>query len=404
MGYYLLALFSQGQEEHMEMQGCRSSVLTMLVILAGLAGSGSGYGVIEGPQNLTVLKGSQARFNCTVSQGWQLIMWALNGMVVLSVRPTEPIITNDRFTSKRYDQGGNFTSEMIIHNVQPSDSGHITCSLQNSLLHGSAFLTVQVMGELFVPNDNLVVVENEPCRVTCRALNWPLLPDIFWELGALVSHSSYYFAPEPSDLQSAVSILDLIPQGNGTLTCVATLKSLQASKSATVNLTVMRPRRDAGGGRSSYPVFLPGLDFPLPTWAKAALGLSGALFLTLTCALTIRCCCRCCSCCRCCCCCGRKRGIRIQFQRRKSEKEKEKKETETKSGNENPECSSDEPKTTETDSFPPKSCESSDPGQRSSSWGPPQQEADQCLSRPANHPQASLNLASPKEFRNATSV
>uniref|UniRef100_A0A2K6SN25 Immunoglobulin superfamily member 5 n=1 Tax=Saimiri boliviensis boliviensis TaxID=39432 RepID=A0A2K6SN25_SAIBB len=321
--------------------------------------SGSGYGVIEGPQNVTVLKGSQARFNCTVSQGWQLIMWALNGMVVLSIRPTEPIITNDRFTSKRYDQGGNFTSEMIIHNVQPGDSGHITCSLQNSLLHGSAFLTVQVMGELFIPSDNLVVVENEPCRVTCRALNWPLLPDMFWELGALVSHSSYYFAPEPSDPQSAVSILDLIPQGNGTLTCVATLKSLQASKSATVNLTVMRPHRGN---------FFTRLGFSLPAWAKAALGLSGTLLLTLTCALTIRCCCRCCSCgccCRCCCCCRRKREI---------------------------------------DSLPPKSCESSDPGQRSSSCGPPQQEADQCLPRPANHPQASFNLASPKEFRNATLV
>uniref|UniRef100_A0A2K5RZF4 Immunoglobulin superfamily member 5 n=1 Tax=Cebus imitator TaxID=2715852 RepID=A0A2K5RZF4_CEBIM len=339
-------------------------------------------GVIEGPQNVTVLKGSQARFNCTVSQGWQLIMWALNGMVVLSIRPTEPIITNDRFTSKRYDQGGNFTSEMIIHNVQPSDSGHITCSLQNSLLHGSAFLTVQVMGELFIPNDNLVVVENEPCRVTCRALNWPVLPDIFWELGALVSHSSYYFAPEPSDLQSAVSILDLIPQGNGTLTCVATLKSLQASKSATVNLTVMRPHRDAGGGRSSYPVFLPGLGFSLPTWAKAALGLSGALLLTLTCALTIRCCCRCCSCgccCRCCCCCcRRKRGDFFVHL--------------------------DVYVLLKTDSLPPKSCESSDPGQRSSSCAPPQQEADQCLPRPANHPQASFNLASPKEFRNTTLV
>lgn len=64
-------------------------------------------------------------------------------MVVLSIRPMEPIITNDRFTSQRYDQGGNFTSEMIIHNVQPSDSGNIRCSLQNSRLHGSASLTVQ---------------------------------------------------------------------------------------------------------------------------------------------------------------------------------------------------------------------------------------------------------------------
>ncbi|KAL4695015.1 hypothetical protein H8959_000110 [Pygathrix nigripes] len=102
-----------------------------------------------------------------------------------------------------------------------------------------------VMGELFIPNVNLVVTESEPRKVTCRALHWTRLPDISWELGLLVSHSSYYFVPEPSDLQSAVSILALTPQSNGTLTCVATWKSLKARKSATVNLTVIR--RPQGG-------------------------------------------------------------------------------------------------------------------------------------------------------------
>ncbi|KAL0615562.1 Immunoglobulin superfamily member 5 [Plecturocebus cupreus] len=78
--------------------------------------------------------------------------------------------------------------------------------------------------------------------------------------------------------------------------------------------------------------------------------------------------------------------IRIQFQRRKSEKEKEKKETETKSGNANRDYSSDEPKTTETDSLPRKSCESSDPEQRSSSCGPPQQDSSVLLSwLPSSH-------------------
>uniref|UniRef100_A0A2K5IV32 Immunoglobulin superfamily member 5 n=1 Tax=Colobus angolensis palliatus TaxID=336983 RepID=A0A2K5IV32_COLAP len=321
--------------------------------------------VLEGPQKATVLKGSQAHFNCTVSQGWKLIMWAVNDVVVLSIRPMEPIITNDYFTSQRYDQGGNFTSEIIIHNVQPSDSGNIRCSLQNSHLHGSA-----VYGSLFIPNVNLVVAENEPCKVTCRASHWTRLPDISWELGLLVSHSSYYFVPEPSDLQSAVSILALTPQSNGTLTCVATWKSLKARKSASVNLTVIqRPQ---------------GLGFSLPTWVKVGLGLAGTMLLTLTCALTIRCgYCRCCGC-KCCC-------------------QKTNKETKTESGNEDSGYNSDEPKTTETASLPPKSCESSDPEQRSSSCGPPRQEADQCPPRPASHPQASFNLASP-EVRNTIVV
>lgn len=118
-------------------------VLAVLVVLAGLAACGSGSEIIEGPKNVTALKGSEARFNCTISQGWKLIMWALKGTVVLSMTPSEPIITSDRFTSASYQEGGNFISEMIIHDVQLSDAGQVKCSLQNSDRDGSAFLSVQ---------------------------------------------------------------------------------------------------------------------------------------------------------------------------------------------------------------------------------------------------------------------
>ncbi|KAF6384853.1 immunoglobulin superfamily member 5 [Rhinolophus ferrumequinum] len=125
------------------MEGCWRGILATLVVLAGLAVSGSSYQIIEGPKNATVLVGWEARFNCTVSQGWRLIMWALNSTVVLSVTPKEPIITNNRFTSESYEEGSNFVSEMIIHDVQFSDAGQIKCSLQNSDREGSAFLSVQ---------------------------------------------------------------------------------------------------------------------------------------------------------------------------------------------------------------------------------------------------------------------
>ncbi|XP_066891240.1 immunoglobulin superfamily member 5 isoform X3 [Kogia breviceps] len=121
---------------------CRG-VLAALAVLAGLAACGSSNEIIEGPKNVTALKGSEARFNCTISQGWKLIMWALKGTVVLSVTPTEPIITNDRFTSASYQEGGNFISEMVIHDVQLRDTGQVKCSLQNSDRDGSAFLSVQ---------------------------------------------------------------------------------------------------------------------------------------------------------------------------------------------------------------------------------------------------------------------
>ncbi|XP_044940419.1 immunoglobulin superfamily member 5 isoform X3 [Mustela putorius furo] len=125
------------------MESSWKGIPATLVVLAGLAASGSSYQIIEGPKNATVLEGSEARFNCTVSPGWRLIMWALNDMVVLSVTPTEPIITNNRFTSASYQEGSNSISEMIIHDVQLRDTGRIKCSLQNSDRDASAFLSVQ---------------------------------------------------------------------------------------------------------------------------------------------------------------------------------------------------------------------------------------------------------------------
>lgn len=117
--------------------------------------------------------------------------------------------------------------------------------IRNQETHGQPFRTFLfsslVMGELLIPRGNLVVTEDEPCNVTCRALGWIPLPDIFWEIGVLVSQSSHYSGPEPNNLQNAVSVLTLTPQGNGTLTCVANMKGLLAHKSVTVNLTVVQP-------------------------------------------------------------------------------------------------------------------------------------------------------------------
>lgn len=97
------------------------------------------------------------------------------------------------------------------------------------------------MGTLYTPSNNLIVTEGEPCNVTCYALGWTPLPDIFWELAVSVSHSSYSSFPEPGSFLRVLSVLDLTPLGNGTVACVAELKGSQASKSLTVNLTVVQP-------------------------------------------------------------------------------------------------------------------------------------------------------------------
>lgn len=368
------------------MESSCKGILAVLAVLAGLAASASSYQIIEGPKNATVLVGEEARFNCTVSPGWKLIMWALNGTVVLSVTPTEPIITNNRFTSASYEDDGNFISEMIIHDVRFSDAGHIKCSLQNSDHDGSAFLSVQVVGKLFIPDSGLEVTEDKPCNVTCQAAGWTPPPDLSWKIGAPVSHSSYFSIPERSDPQSAVSVLSLTPQGNGTLTCVASMKGMLVQKSLTVNLTVVPLPSGSQPGAS------------LPTWAIVLLAVSLSLLLILIIVLIIIFCCRCVS---------RREEKESSYHNeiRKSANvgaDKEAFETKLKSGLENYGYLSDEPRTTETGSLPPRSCEAQVPEQRGISQ--PRQGPHDGQPGPASQPQVPLHTVSPRKVKNETLV
>ncbi|XP_076975060.1 immunoglobulin superfamily member 5 isoform X1 [Tamandua tetradactyla] len=342
---------------------------------------------MEGPKNATVLEGSEARFNCSVSQGWRLIMWALNGTVVLSVTPREPIITNNRFTSASYEVGGDFVSQMRIHDVQVSDSGRITCSLQNSDRDASAFLSVQVVGNLSVPGAGLVVPEDAPCNVTCQALGWSPLPALAWEVGVPVSHSSWAWVPDTEDPRNAASVLSLTPQGNGTLTCRADLKDLHFHRSVTVNLTVTQSP-------------LGSIDKPgnsLPTWAIILLAVSLSLLLILVIVLIIIFCC--------CCVSRREKKESIQSEVRKSADVKTNDktfETKTESGNENFGYSPDESRITKTSSLPQTSYEFSVLEQRGSQR--PHQETAASRLAPATRPHVSFDMSSPKKIRNVTLV
>ncbi|XP_037065502.1 immunoglobulin superfamily member 5 isoform X1 [Peromyscus leucopus] len=370
------------------MEGSWRGVLAVLVILAGLTASGSSYQIIEGPQNVTVLKGSEARFNCTVTHGWKLIMWALKDVVELSITSQETIITNDRFTSASYNGSNSFISELIIHDVQPSDEGSVRCSLQNSDVFGTAFLSVQVMGTLNISSNSLIVTEGEPCNVTCYALGWTPLPDISWELEVPVSHSSYYSLLDPGDFMRALSVLTLTPLGNGTLTCVAELMNLQASKSLTVNLTVVQPPPDNIGEEGTS----------LPTWAIVLLAVAFSLLLILIIALIIVFCC-----------CGisrrEKEASSYQNEIRRTANVKTNNadpETRLKSGKENFGYSSDEARAAQIASLPPKSGEVSLPEQRSHTS--PYKEPKMRQPSPAGHPRVSSDTASPQKVRNVTLV
>uniref|UniRef100_A0A8C3P3Y1 Immunoglobulin superfamily member 5 n=1 Tax=Chrysemys picta bellii TaxID=8478 RepID=A0A8C3P3Y1_CHRPI len=212
------------------------------ILFASLTGFGFGYSIIKGPVNATVLAGSEARFNCTVSQGWKIIIWLLNGNAVFTTTHAGgAVVTMPRFTQQNYTSGENFTSELIIHNVQQNDSGKIECSIQIGVSNSYAFLSVQVNGSLFIKDHNSAVRKNETIEIVCEALGWAPAPDMTWMINnSFVDKSRYVtnHSQGSNDLHNEVSTLTLTPMANETLTCLAYIEALPKPQNATVTLIV----------------------------------------------------------------------------------------------------------------------------------------------------------------------
>ncbi|NXR09335.1 IGSF5 protein, partial [Semnornis frantzii] len=204
-----------------------------------LPGLGFCYSIIQGPTNATVLAGSEARFNCTVSLDWVILIWLSNGSPVLTVTSAQgPVLgPSDRFTSQNYTSSNGFTLELIIHNTQLSDSGKIECSIQQFGESRFAFLSVQVNGSLFIKNSTLTVKENQTVEIVCEALGWAPAPDITWMANDSFIDKSSYVTQESqgsNGLHNALSILTLTPTDTEILTCLADIEALPNPQNATV--------------------------------------------------------------------------------------------------------------------------------------------------------------------------
>ncbi|XP_048350468.1 immunoglobulin superfamily member 5 isoform X4 [Sphaerodactylus townsendi] len=221
-----------------------------LSLLCFLTDPGFGFSIIEGPSNLTVLAGMEAHFNCTVSEGWQILIWLFEGQPVLSVTyPEKVIITDKSYGQKGYNKGTEFTSELIIYNVQLNNSGKIECSIQTTSGHEYAFLSVQVNGSLNIEDHNMTVTENQTVEIICEAVGWDPVPHITWMVNNISVDNSDYITNQSqgsNGLYNEESILTLTPVTNSTVICLAAILALSKLQSATMTLVVYPPPKEEG--------------------------------------------------------------------------------------------------------------------------------------------------------------
>ncbi|XP_042313774.1 LOW QUALITY PROTEIN: immunoglobulin superfamily member 5 [Sceloporus undulatus] len=234
------------------MDRCHKWIRLTLGLLAVLSDPGFGSSIIEGPRNLTVLVGSMARFNCTVSEGWGVLIWLFDGNPRLTLVSDGKFYASPRYSQQNYTNGNLFTSELMITDVQQNDTGQIKCSIQNEEDNMYAYLFVQVNGSLTIKDSNFTIRENQTIKVVCEALGWVPAPYIFWMENNISLNNSMYItnqSPGSNGLYNEESILTLTPMASVNVTCLAAITTLSRPQNATVTVTVYQPAQNEPGNK-----------------------------------------------------------------------------------------------------------------------------------------------------------
>lgn len=96
------------------------------------------------PQQLTVLQGSEVRFNATVEGAWQLMTWTVGGLLVLTVSSNNTVTApTGQFTARYCSAGDPSCVEFTIHNATRRQSGSVICAVLGPYGSRTAQLSVQ---------------------------------------------------------------------------------------------------------------------------------------------------------------------------------------------------------------------------------------------------------------------
>lgn len=256
-----------------------------ITILCLIQDYGSCSIITEGPNNVTVLSGSNASFLCTVASGWQSISWYLRDIYIVSIDPSVTKVGNDYtiiVQNSTNSLTGAFTSEITIVNVNKTNSGTVRCSSLSASFK-DAYLSVQVMGSVQITNGNVTVTPNSTVSMICQAAQWYPAPTITWQINNTLADTLYYstaYTTDANDYVTARSTFKINPETDLNLTCLASIQTLSQPQSATVDITVKE--------------FIPGSSSSLSQTAiiliAVFVSLGGLLLLIVIILLIIFCC------------------------------------------------------------------------------------------------------------------
>ncbi|XP_059208106.1 immunoglobulin superfamily member 5 [Centropristis striata] len=238
---HCLSLDFQDKNSNMTVSWNSRPNLVHICLLLCATGAVSGQFQLE-PQNLTVLRGSDAQFNATVPGVWDVMTWNVGGFLVLTIRVSGDVTSSSgQFSAGFCSMGDTSCVEFTIHNVSRGESGPVLCSVLGDFGSKTAQLYVQESGSVSITGGNLTVVQDKQVEFQCVSSAWFPEPTVTWTRNGRVVSSDLYNTSSMADGDSfnSTSVLKFQAVSNTTVECQATVSTLRNPESSSVFLVVV---------------------------------------------------------------------------------------------------------------------------------------------------------------------
>lgn len=208
-------------------------ILSLFLLTIG----GASAQVIE-PQSAVVLKGSQARFNCSTTQAQPVMTWLVNGLLFVNIQPNSVFISDPRFALTNYSTPGSFKWEFMITNVLRGDNGPVTCQIFNVAPQTST-LSVQERGSVVIIDGNQTATEGVQKTFQCQAVGWYPEPTVSWSVNGVGVNTCNNNSVAQGNVFNTNCTLTVTAAKSSSVQCLAKVPAMSTPDSNTVFLTVV---------------------------------------------------------------------------------------------------------------------------------------------------------------------
>eukprot|EP00063_Salmo_salar_P096523 XP_014071358.1 PREDICTED: obscurin-like isoform X3 [Salmo salar] len=180
------------------------------------------------PRDTVIMEGETATLSCTTSDLTTPVTWRRNN---------KPLLNGDKYENRKEGK----LNLLLIHNVDPDDSGIYSCDTGD--MQSSANLTVTEVPPYFEEELHAVEAEEGEMAFLFCELSKPGVP-VQWRKGRLPLRPNNKYQMKQDGCVFQLHILELKPDDSGSYTCQADGVETTASVSVKVKVLIEKKPRD----------------------------------------------------------------------------------------------------------------------------------------------------------------